>query len=319
MRITPGMTADNAVYNLQQGRAAMGNLQEQISSQHVVNNPSDNPLTARQILDLQNQISADDQQSSNITKGSLTLNVTATALSSMSDFMTQIKSLAGSMASGSSDATTRTSAFNGLAQLKSQLIDLGNTKAGSQYVFGGFSSAQPFDASGNFTGTGDSINVEVSSSGSQVATNVSGGALLRGGTPGTPGPPVIPAIPVAPPRIGATAGTSPIDILGSIDSLMTAISANDTAGIADGIKNMAAASDQINSSVSDVANRLTRMTNMQSMITSNKTTLQSVYDGIQNVDLAKAGVELSQMTTSFSAALSTTAKLTQLTLLDYMH
>jgi flagellar hook-associated protein 3 FlgL len=306
MRITPGMTADNAIYNLQQQRSAMDSLQEQITSQQLVNKPSDNPLTARQILDLQNQISADDQQSSNITKASLTLNVTSTALSSMSDFMGQIKTLAGSMVSGSSDATTRTTAANGLTQLRDQLIDLGNSKSGSQFVFGGFSTSQPFDAAGNYSGTSDAINVEVSSSGSQVATNVSGGALLRGGTP----PAAVGS--------GATAGSSPVDIIGSLNSLITAISNNDTAGIADGIKNMSAASDQVNSSVSDVANRLVRMTNMQTMITSNKTTLQTTYDSIQSVDLSKAGVELSQMTTSFSAALSTTAKLTQLSLLDYL-
>ena len=306
MRITPGMTADNAVYNLQQGRSAMETLQEQISSGSMVNRPSDAPLTARQLLDLQEQISAGEQYSSNITKGELLLNVTDTALGGMSELMQQVKKIAGDMVSGTVDATALSGAVGNLTQLKSQLIDLGNTRIGNQYVFAGFSNSQPFDAAGNFSGTDDALNLEIAQ-GSRVATNVSGGNLLRGGSP------------PAPVGSGATAGASPVDILGGIDALITALSSNDKAGIADGIKNMKAAGDQIAASQADVAGRLVRMDNMKSMIANNRNTLQSIYGNLQNVDYAKAGVELSQQTTAFSAALSATAKLTQLSLLDYMN
>ena len=90
MRVTPGMIADNAIYNLQQGRATMEALQEQISSGSIVNKPSDDPLTTRQLLTLQNEIDAGKQSSSNITKGTLLLNVADTALGGMSDIMQQV-------------------------------------------------------------------------------------------------------------------------------------------------------------------------------------------------------------------------------------
>jgi flagellar hook-associated protein 3 FlgL len=305
MRVTPGMTADNAVYNLQQGRSAMDALQEQISSGSIVNKPSDDPLTTRQLLDLQNQISADDQFTSNITKGTLLLNVTGTALNGMSDIMAQIKKTASSMISGSSDPVAIASATSNLTQLKNQLIDLGNTQIGNQFVFAGYKNTQPFDSAGVFSGTDDALTVAVTQS-SQVATNVSGASLLRGG--------------MTPPAVGsgATAGGSPVDIIGSLDALIAAISSNNTSGINDGIKNMQAAGQQINTSVSDVASRLVRLSNVQAMITNNQNTLKGIYGDKQNVDYAKAGVELSQQTTAFNAALSTTAKLSQLSLLDYL-
>jgi flagellar hook-associated protein 3 FlgL len=305
MRVTPGMTADNAVYNLQQGRSALDALQEQVSSGSIVNKPSDDPLTTRQLLDLQNQISAGDQYTSNITKGTLLLNVTNTALGGMADIMTQVKKTAASMLNGSNDPVAITSATSNLTQLKAQLIDLGNTQIGNQYVFAGFKNSQPFDAAGNFTGTNDALNVAITQ-GSQVATNVSGGTLLRGGTP----PAAVGS--------GATAGGSPVDILGSIDALISAISSNNTTAIGDGIKNMQTAGSQINSSISDVAGRLVRMTNVQTMITNNQNTLKGIYGDKQNVDYAKVGVELSQQTTAFNASLSATAKLSQLSLLDYL-
>jgi flagellar hook-associated protein 3 FlgL len=305
MRITPGMTADNAVYNLQQGRANLDTLQEQISSGSIVNKPSDDPLTTRQLLSLQNEISAGKQATSNITKGTLLLNVSNTALGGMSDIMAQIKSTAATMATGASDPTSIANATNNLTQLKAQLIDLGNTQIGNQFVFGGFKNSAPFDAAGNFTGTSDSLNVQIAP-GSQVATNVTGGNLLRGGqTPVAVGS-------------GATAGGSPVDILGSIDALITAISSKNSSGINDGIKNMAAAADQITAAQTNVAGNLTRLTNAQAIIANNQNTLESAYGDKQNVDFAKAGVELSQQTTAFNASLSATAKITQLSLLDYL-
>jgi flagellar hook-associated protein 3 FlgL len=289
------MTAENAVYNLQQGRAAIDALQEQIASGSVINRPSDDPLSTRQLLDLKEQISAGEQYSSNITKAELLLNVTNTALDGMSDVMQQVKKIAGDMISGTLDATTISGAVSNLTQLKSQLVDLGNTRIGDQYVFAGFKNSQPFDTTtGAFSGTNDLLNMEIAP-GSTVATNVSGGALLRGNDPG-----------------------SPVDILGSIDALITAITNKDTAAITDGVKDMKAAGDQITSAMTDVAGRLVRLDNMQSMIDSNQNTLQTIFGDMQNVDYARAGVLLSQQTTAFNAALSTTAKLTQLSLLDYM-
>lgn len=306
MRVTPGMTADNALYNLQQGRTAMDALQEQIASGANINRPSDDPLSTRQLMDLKEQIASGEQYSSNIVKAELLLNVTNTALTGMSSLMQQVKKIAGDMVSGFLDSTTISGAVTNLNQLKSQLIDLGNTRIGDQYVFAGFMNSAPFDpTTGAFGGTDDLLNMEIAP-GSNIATNVSGAALLRGG--------------ISPPAVGsgATAGSSPVDILGSIDALVLAITNKDTAAIADGVKNVKAAGDQIASTQADVAGRLVRLDNMTGMITSNQNTLKTIFGDIQNVDYAKAGVLLSKQTTAFNAALSATAKLSQLSLLDYM-
>ena len=68
MRVTPGMTADNALYNLQKGRTVLGRLQEQITSGSIVNRPSDDPITTRQLLDIENKLEKGEQYQSNITK-----------------------------------------------------------------------------------------------------------------------------------------------------------------------------------------------------------------------------------------------------------
>jgi len=305
MRITTGMTANNALYNLQKGLNNLNDLNDTVSSGLNVSKPSEDPLSARQLLDLQEQVNVGKQYTANITKAKLLLNVTSTALNGMGDVMTQLKTTAGSIANGSSDPTVRSAAVSNLTELKKQLIDYGNTQSGSQYVFGGFSTGQPFDAAGNFSGTNDVLDIDINQ-GSTVTTNVSGGQLLRGGTP----PAAVGS--------GATAGQSPVDIIGSIDALISSINTNNVSGIQDGIKNMQAAAQQVTSSISSVAGKLTRLENMQTMITNNQNTLEGIYSDKQNVDYAKAGVELSQLNTAYSAALSTTAKINQLSLLDYL-
>jgi len=296
MRVTPGMTADNALYNLQKGRAAIDTLQEQVASGLQVNKPSDDPLTARQLLDLQHQIAQGSQYTSNISKGSTLLNMTSTALNGMSDIMTQIKKIAADNVSGNGSQSDRNGVGATLDTLKQQLIDMGNTQYGGQYVFGGVKNDQPpFASDGTFNGSDDDLKVEVAQ-GSKVSVSVSGGKLLRG-----------------------TGGG--VDILGEIDKLKTAITANpaDTATISTEINTMGSAANQVTSSLSDVATRLIRLTSAGTLITNNQTTLQNVYGDKQNVDYAKLGVELSQQQTAFQAALSATAKISQLSLLNYLN
>jgi flagellar hook-associated protein 3 FlgL len=289
------MTADNALYNLQKGRAVIDTLQEQVASGLQVNKPSDDPLTARQLLDLQHQIAQGSQYTSNISKGSTMLNMASTALTGMSDIMTQIKKIAADNVSGSGSQSDRNGVGSSLDALKQQLIDMGNTEYGGQYVFGGFKNNQPpFASNGTFSGTDDDLNVEVAQ-GSKVSVSVSGGKLLKG-----------------------TAGG--VNILDEIDKLKTAITGNppDTAAISGEINTMGSAADQVTASLTDVATRLIRLTSAGTLITNNQNTLQNVYGEKQNVDYATLGVELNQQQTAFEAALSATAKISQLSLLNYM-
>ncbi|HOP40994.1 MAG TPA: flagellar hook-associated protein FlgL, partial [Geobacteraceae bacterium] len=163
MRITPGMTSDNALYNLQKGRTLLNRLQEQIASGSTINRPSDDPITTRQLLDLENKMEAGEQYLSNITKGNLWLSMTDTALQGMYEIISQAKEVTGTITNGSSDQTVRETAASQLEELKKQLVDLGNTQLGDQYVFAGFKNdTPPFSKSdNNYYGTSDEITIEI--------------------------------------------------------------------------------------------------------------------------------------------------------------
>jgi flagellar hook-associated protein 3 FlgL len=54
------------------------------------------------------------------------------------------------------------------------------------------------------------------------------------------------------------------------------------------------------------------------MNSNNKNTLETIFSNTQNVDYAKLAVQLNQQKIAFEASLSATAKLSQMSLLDYL-
>jgi flagellar hook-associated protein 3 FlgL len=296
MRITPGMTSDNALYNLQKGRTLLNRLQEQISSGSVINRPSDDPITTRQLLDMDSNLDKGDQYLSNITKGNLSLSMTDTALQGMADIIAQAKETVGTITSGSSDQTVRDNATSQLEELKKQLVDLGNTQLGDQYIFAGFkNSTPPFSISDNtYSGTSDEVSIEINQN-SPAGITIAGDALLKGaGSYGS------------------------VDIFDTLDKIIAAINSNSPADIQSNAANLDLSSNQISNARSDVAGRMIRFKSAETMINRNQATLKGIVSDTMGVDYIKAATQLNQQQSAFEAALSATAKITQLSLLDYL-
>jgi flagellar hook-associated protein 3 FlgL len=299
MRITPSMTSENALYNLQQGRSKLERLQEQISSQVQYNRPSDDPITTRQLLDLDERLAQEDQYSSNIKKAKVWLNMSTSALQGMDDTFTQIKRAAATIANGSSDPVDQASVVSQLQEFKKSLVDLGNTQVGDQYLFAGFKDdAPPFSQAANTYSGGatDVINTDIATN-SKLPLNMTGDKLLT------------------------NVGAGGINVLNEIDNLITAIQtppSGNVAAIQAATKNIEAAATELKSSISSVAGRLMRVDNAEKLIEQNRNTINGLVADIQGVDLIKAGTELNLQKTGFQAALSATAQVTQLSLLDYI-
>jgi len=296
MRITPGMTSDNALYNLQKGRTLLNRLQEQIASGSLINRPSDDPITSRQLLDMDSKLDSGEQYLSNITKGNLSLSMTDTALQGMADIIAQAKKTTSTITSGSSDQTVRENAASQLEELKKQLVDLGNTQLGDQYIFAGFkNSTPPFSMANNdYSGTSDELTIEIDRN-SPAGITLAGDALLKG-----------------------TGSYGGVDMLDTLDKIITAIRDNIPADIQDNAKLLDSSSNQINNARSDVAGRIIRFKSAETMISRNQATLQGIVSDTMGVDYIKAATQLNQQQSAFEAALSATAKITQLSLLDYL-
>ena len=303
MRVTANMSAENSLYNIQQGRIKLDKLQESISSGQNVNRPSDDPISSRVLLEISDKLKSIDQNSSNISKATSWLKFTGTAMEGMSKIVNLAKKLASSINSGSTEPTVRQSAHDQLVDLKKQLVDMANSQYGDQYIFAGANNnTPPFNYANNTYG-GDSTQLSiVIAQNSTQELNVTGDRLLKGSG--------------ANPSYGST------DILQAFDDMIAAvgdsITPSNTAAISTAAAVLQNGATQFNIATSDILSRMTRLDNMNKLNDNNKNTLLTIATGIQEVDYAKLAVEQSNQKLAFEASLSSTAKLSQLSLLDYL-
>lgn len=145
MRITTKMTADNSLFNINEGRIRLDRLNEKISSGKQVNRPSDDPVATRKILDVESQIKNSNQSISNIKTGQTWLSLTGTGLEGLLSTVMEIKSTAGQAVSGISDPVKKADMLGQLKLFRDQLMDYTNSQVGNQYIFSGFKSEKaPF-------------------------------------------------------------------------------------------------------------------------------------------------------------------------------
>jgi len=302
MRVTANMSADNSVYNIQQGRNRLDRLQELITSGQNINRPSDDPIGTRLLLDIGDKMKAFDQYNANIIKAKSWMQFNDTALSGMNDVMLQAKSLMNTINNGSSDPSERQNVHNQLVELKKQIIDFANTQYGDQYIFGGADNlVPPFDAAGAFVGDGTERQIEIAANTTQTIS-VTGDRLLLG--------------------IGANPSYGTTNIMQMFDNLIAAVgdatTPSNPAAITAAVQTLAPATQQIFNAVNTNLSRMTRVDNMSKLNENNKNTLTNIVGNIQNVDMIKLGVQLNTEQNAFQASLAATAKLSQLSLLDYM-
>jgi flagellin-like hook-associated protein FlgL len=159
-----------------------------------------------------------------------------------------------------------------------------------------------------FTGhfAAEDIKVKINKS-SQVALNYSASKLLLGGAP-----------PATTQGSGPPPSTLPVNILGTIGELITAIQNKDDAGVIAAASNLKTATDQVNLAQTEYAGRTIRLDSAQTMLTNNQDTLNSIISSKQTLDTAKTIIQLQQQTTAYQAALQGTAKILPISLMDYL-
>lgn len=122
--------------------------------------------------------------------------------------------------------------------------------------------------------------------------------------------------------IGSDPSYGTTNILQTFDSLIAAVgdatTPSDSAAVYLALADLELSSKQVITATASNIGRVHRVDNMAKLNELNKTSLTSIADTIQNVDLAKYGMQLNIEKTAFEASLSATARVSQMSLLDYI-
>lgn len=133
----------NSMFNIQ---TEYGKLMEKLSTQKMINRPSDDPIGTNNILNFRTAINTIQQYQTNITDADISLSVTETVLTSIRKVVADAEAIAISEAGTGSAETMDISAAT-VSALIDEALSLMNTKQGDSYLFSGSKTdTQPFTA-----------------------------------------------------------------------------------------------------------------------------------------------------------------------------
>ena len=215
MRVTSEIQSQQTILNLQNNYSLLSKLQNQISSGHRINSPSDDPLGTAQILENNTQDAQLTTNLSSISNAANTLQSSVNALTQVQHIITSAHSLAA-IANNPANQPAANAAF--AAQIDAaikQLLGVANTKQpDGTYLFGGTASTtQPFTVTSTNSGglaagiayNGSQQNSEaIVGQGQTVSTLIAGSSVFQ---PNLTGATVYSGTTGAKPGTGSDTGT----------------------------------------------------------------------------------------------------------------
>jgi len=150
---------------LQNSYSEYADVAEQMSTGLRVNSPSDDAISYTRLQDLTSQQTKIAQYQDNITTAESMLDASETQFSSMTDVMSELRSLAVQAGNGTYGSDDLASVAEQMQSLLDTLVDLSNaTDSDGSYLFtGSKSDTAPVsvDSNGNYTYEGDSYQLGV--------------------------------------------------------------------------------------------------------------------------------------------------------------
>ena len=295
-RITQRLMVERSLGSLQTGLGRLARSQEQLSTGRVINRPSDSPTGTNDAMRLRSQITADTQHARNASDGLSYLGRTDEALSKMVDALRRARDLVVQGAStGSAGVQAREAIATELEQIRESMLSLANTQHMGRALFGGTSgSPQAYvkDATTKVvTFVGDQHTVErVVGDDMRVTVNTPGPAAL-----GAPGGDVFAVLQTAIDDMRA----DPTQLGQSLEAI-------------DGVQST------MLSALADVGTRYGRVEDALSTLGSLEITNKTALSEVENVDIAKAIVDLQMQEVAYQSALGATARVLQPSLLDFL-
>ncbi|MCL4433856.1 MAG: flagellar hook-associated protein FlgL [Actinobacteria bacterium] len=180
---TPRILSSTMIQDITAQQGSIGTLEEQLSTGYKINQPSDNPAEAANILRLQSVYARTQQYSANAADALGWLSTGNSTMNQINQILQQIHQLMLSVSSA--DLAGQQGALNGIAAEISNdrqaLVSLANTQYNGQAIFAGTGTTGPaYGPNGSYYGGGNAPTRTVAT-GVQVSISVTGPALFGTG------------------------------------------------------------------------------------------------------------------------------------------
>jgi flagellar hook-associated protein 3 FlgL len=294
------MIAAQQMTALQSNIALLQQANERVTTGKRINQASDDPAASMSVMNAGSTLRALEQYQNNIKRASNRIDLEDQVLSQIGDLITRAKELAVSQSSATASDSSRKIANDEVKQLFQQIVDLGNTKFGNEYLFGGDQSdTAPFSA----TGSAGTLDYTTTTPQGQRSINIGDGqtiALTHDGKQ-------------------VLIDTGVLDAIKDLAHALDPASATyGNAGIVAAMAKLDSSFEAVQGVVGDTGATGSRLDTAGQNLDALKATLTTFKSDLEEVDVETAMTELTNRQIAYQAALLATAKVTGLSLVDYL-
>lgn len=297
MRVSTDFVTNTAINDLRRLSEQQARLQQNISTGRRLLKPSDDPAAASRVINRQMELERVNNYQS---AASMAKSRSETSLTALTQIQ-KIASRLGELTSLASSAGPQSMAAYGAeaGQLLEQATNFANSRFGADYIFAGTAvDAQPFTPTRDPSGA---ITTLAYVGNSQDATFSMGDGRAIAPSPGA-----------------ATTNPAIASFLNSIAALRDAMNTGDSATVKTLNATMGAHEDTFVNAIGTVAAVQTRIDANQAQLIGRADDLSRLISTDTDADMATSMVRLTETQTAYQAALSSTANIFKLSLLDYL-
>ncbi|HET9065678.1 MAG TPA: flagellar hook-associated protein FlgL [Gemmatimonadales bacterium] len=289
MRITDSGRYASTLRQLNTPSQALARASEQVTSGLRWSKISEDPSAGRQVMDIDSTLRSIAQYRRTISRSRERLATEENTLGQVTDILARIKELATGQGGANASTASRLATATEVAQLRGQIISLGNVQVDGEFLFAGTTtSTAPFDPTGNYTGT----------------------ATAR-------------ASALAPGRTEETVHTGQqlfVDtgVLSVLSDLEAALRADDGAAIRGTISGIDAAFDGVQTNLAEIGARDRSLDNLEASFDNREDAMSARRRDLAEIPLEEATLNLTAAQTALQAAYLVTSRLQSLSLTEYL-
>jgi len=175
MRITNNMLINNMMLSLSGNLSRTQKYQTQLATGKKISLPSDDPIVASKALKLRTDVAEIAQYKRNTDDATAWMDITEATMNHMTEVIHRLREITNQAANGSNTPEDILKIKEEAAQLREQMVNLGNATYAGRYIFSGYKTDKPLlNDDGTFNiditnseqirfeiGIGDDININV--------------------------------------------------------------------------------------------------------------------------------------------------------------
>jgi len=287
MRVGSKTIFDMVKFNLGNITEDLSKANEIVSTGKRITKLSDDPVGLVQSLNIKSSLAGIEQMGRNLTLGTFWLNVAESSLSRTQDLISDAKVLCLQMANSTIDSEERYAAGGTVQNVLEEIVSLANTEVSGRYIFSGSKTdTKPFNQDGMYSGDNNVFSIKI---GLDAAIEVGGdGEAIFG------------------------------NILNTLSELKNALEADDVAGITISMGNLDDHFEHLSAKISEVGSKMVRMEIRESILQDLNITNTKRLSRIVDADITEAITKLTSIELGYQAALASSAKVMELSLVNYM-